>query len=144
MDIDCSMSIFELLRAIPVPDKTATSAGNALFTDIFLLLGFPSVLQSDCGGEWPNALLHRLTKLLSIKQVFTSGFHPCLNGVTEHTHRFLNASLGIYCERQQEKWEEYLQPAVYAHNTSPKEEKNNKWNRNLRNSKCERRSDRSK
>ena len=106
------------LRAIPVPDKTATIAANALFNDIFLLLGFPSVLQSDRGGELMNALLHRITQLLSIQHVFTSGFRPRLNGATERTHRFLNASLGIYCEHQQEKWEEYLQPAVYAHNTS--------------------------
>ena len=28
-----------------------------------------------------------------------------LDGATEHTHRFLNAALGIYCERQQETWE---------------------------------------
>ena len=107
------------LRAIPVPDKTATTAANALFNDIFLLLGFPSVLQNDRGGEWLNALLHRITQLLSIRQVFTLGFRPCLKCATECTHRFLNAALGIYCEHQQEKWEEYLQSAVYAHNTSP-------------------------
>ena len=70
-------------------------------------------------GEWLNALLHRITQLLSIRQVFTSGFRPHLNGATERTHRFLNAALGIYCEHQQEKWEEYLQSAVYAHNNSP-------------------------
>ena len=107
------------LRAIPVPDKTATTAANALFNDVFLLLGFSSVLQSDRRGEWLNALLHRITQLLSIRHVFTSGFYPRLNGATECTHRFLNAALGIYCERQQEKWEEYLQSTVYAHNTSP-------------------------
>ena len=111
------------LRAIPVPDKTATTAANALFTDIFLLLGFPSVFMLVNGlikfFLKSELLLHRLTKLFSIKLVFTSGFCPRLNGVTEHTHRFLNASLGIYCEQQQEKWEEYLQPAVFAYNTSP-------------------------
>ena len=107
------------LRAIPVLDKTATTAANALFNDAFLLLGFSSVLQSDCGGEWLNALLHHIIQLLSIRHVFTSGFRPCLNGATERTHRFLNAALGIYCDHQQEKWEEYLQSAVYAHNTSP-------------------------
>ena len=66
-----------------MPDKTATTAANALFNDIFLLLGFPSVLQSDRGGEWLNALLHRITQLLSIRHVFTSGFRPHLNGATE-------------------------------------------------------------
>ena len=42
-----------------------------------------------------------------------------MNGATERTHRYLNAALGIYCEKHQEKWGGYLQPAVYAHNTSP-------------------------
>ena len=107
------------LRAIPVPDKTATTAAKALFNDVFLLLGFPSVLQSDRGGEFLNALLHQLTKLLSIKQVFTPGFRPCLNGATERTHCFLNSALGIYCEHHQEQWEDYLQSAVYAHNVAP-------------------------
>ena len=69
------------LRAIPVPDKTATTAANALFNDIFLLSGFPSVLQSDHGGEWLNALLHRITQQLSIRHVFTSGFVPVLMGL---------------------------------------------------------------
>ena len=106
-------------RAIPVPDKTATTAAYALVNDVFLSTGFPSVLQSDRGGEWLNALLHRITKLLSVKHAFTSGFQPRLNGATERTHCFLNTALGIFCEKQQEKWEQFLQPAVYAHNVSP-------------------------
>ena len=119
MDFDCTLSISNYLRAIPVPDKTATTAAKAIFNDVFLLLGFPSVLQSDRGGEFLNALLHRLTKLLSVKQVFTSGFRPRLNGATERTHRFLNAALDIYCEHYQEQWEVFLQPVVYAHNVTP-------------------------
>ena len=107
------------LRAIPFPDKTATTAANVLFHDVFLQLGLPSVLQIDRGGEFLNALLHRITQLLSIKQIFTSGFRPRLNGVTECSHRFLNSALGIFCEHQQEKWEQFLQPAVYSHNVSP-------------------------
>ena len=44
------------LCAIPVPDKTATTAAHALFNNVFLQLGFPTVLQSDHGGEFLNAL----------------------------------------------------------------------------------------
>ena len=63
--------------------------------------------------------MHRLTSLLSIQHVFTSGYRLRLNGATERVHRFLNAAMGIYCEHSQSRWEEFLQPAVYAHNTSP-------------------------
>ena len=104
------------LWAILVPDKTATTAAKAIFNDVFMLFGFSSVLESNQGGEFLNALLHRLTKLLSIKQEFTSGFHLHLYGATECTHRFLNSALGIY---HQEQWEEYLQSTVYAHNAAP-------------------------
>ena len=76
-------------------------------------------MQSDHGGEFLDALLHRITQLLLIKQVFTSGFHPHLNGATEQSHQFLNSTLGIFCEHEQEKWEQLLQPAVYSHNASP-------------------------
>ena len=48
----CSFSNY--LRGIPVPDKTAPTAAQALFQDM-LLFGFPTVLQSDRGGEWMNA-----------------------------------------------------------------------------------------
>ena len=107
-----------LYRVILVPEKTATTAANLLFHEVFLQLGFPSVLQSDCGGEFLNAFLNRITQLLSIKQIFTSGFRPHLNGATECSHRFLNSALGVFCEHQQEKWEQVLQPAVYSHNVS--------------------------
>ena len=116
MDIS-NITDFFFFRAIPVPDKTATTAAYVSVNDVFLSTGCPSVLQT--GGEWLNALLHRITKLLSVKHVLTSGFQPCLSGAIEHTHHFFNMALGIFCEKQEKKWEQFLQPAVYAHNVSP-------------------------
>ena len=40
--------------------------------------------------EWTSAQTCYLA--FSIKQVFTSGFRPRMNGATERTHRFLNAT----------------------------------------------------
>ena len=28
-------------------------------------------------------------------------------------------ALGIFCEKKQDDWKDFLQPAVYAHNTAP-------------------------
>ena len=113
----CPYSNF--LRAIPVSDKRATTAARALYDHVFLEYGFPAVLQSDQGGEWVNSVLQELTNLLSIEHVFTTSYRPRLNGSTERVHRWLNSALGIYCEKNQQLWEEFLQPATYAHNTSP-------------------------
>ena len=57
--------------------------------------------------------------MLSIEHVFTTSYRPSLNGSTERVHRWLNSALGIYCEQNHQLWEEFLQPATCAHNTSP-------------------------
>ena len=64
-------------------------------------------------------MLKELTTLLSKELVFTTSDLPRLNGSTERVHRLLNSALGIYCEKIQQLWEDFLQPATYAHNTSP-------------------------
>ena len=113
----CPYSNF--LRAIPVSDKRATTVARALYDHVFLEYGFPAVLQSDQGGEWVNSVLQELTNVLSIEHVFTTSYRPRLNGSTERGHRWLNSALGIYCEKNQQLWNDFLQPATYAHNTSP-------------------------
>ena len=113
----CPYSNF--LVAIPVPDKRATTAARALFDHVFLQYGFPAELLSDRGGEWTNAVVFQLTKLLSIDHVFTTSYRPRLNGATERVHRWLNSAIAIYCDELQTNWQDFLQPAVYTHNVSP-------------------------
>lgn len=90
-----------------------------MYNHVFLEFGFPAVLRSDQGGKWTNAVLKELITLLSIGHVFATSYCPCLNGSTERVHRCLNSALGIYCGKNQQLWEDFLQPATYAHNTSP-------------------------
>ena len=71
------------LIPVPIPDKTTTMAAQVSSDHVFLKFGFPAVLQSDRGGKFLNAVLHRITKLLSIKHIFTSSYRPRLNDATE-------------------------------------------------------------
>jgi len=107
------------LIAVTTPDRSATTAARALFDNVFLKLYFPTTLLSDRGGEFLNAVLREISNLLSIKQVFTSSYRARANGTTERVHRFLNCALAIFVFKWQKQWEDYLQPAVYSHNTSP-------------------------
>ena len=50
--------------------------------------------------------------------MFTSSYRPRANGATERVHRFMNSALAIFASKWQKQWEDYLQPAVYSHNTS--------------------------
>ena len=57
--------------------------------------------MSDRGGEWLNAVLDRVLKLLSIEHILTTNYRPGLNGATERTHRYLNSASDIYFEKYQ-------------------------------------------
>ena len=104
--------------AIPTTDRSATTAARALFDNVFLKLDFPYTLLSDHGGEFLNAVLREVSNLLSIKQVFTSSYRTRANGSTERVHHFLKSALAIFASRWQKHRENYLQPAMYSHNTS--------------------------
>ena len=112
----CLFSNF--LISVPVPDKTATTAARALLDNVFCKFEFSTVIQSDRGSEFLNAVLSQITKLLKLKHVFTMPYRPRLNRCTEHTHRWLNSTLAI-CDKYQHKWENYLQGATYSHSISP-------------------------
>ena len=112
----CPFSHF--LVAIPTADRSATTAARTLFDNVFLTLDFPSTLLSDREGEFLNAVLREVSRLLSIKKVFTSSYRPRANGATERVRRFMNSALAIFASKWQKQWEDYLQPAVYSHNSS--------------------------
>ena len=76
LTVVCPFSNF-LIR-VPLPDKTATTVSRILLNHIFYKFGFPEVIQSDRGTEFPNAILFRITKLLSIKHVFTTSYRPII------------------------------------------------------------------
>ena len=81
--------------------RSATTAARALFDNVFLKLDFPSTLLSDRGGEFLNDVLREVSRLLSIKQVFTSSYRPRANGATERVHRFMNSALAIFASKRQ-------------------------------------------
>ena len=75
----CPCSHF--LMAIPTADRSATPAARTLIDNVFLELGLPSTLLGQRSGEFLNAVLREVSRLLSIKQVFTSSCRPRANRV---------------------------------------------------------------
>lgn len=66
----------------PIHDKQAITVGKALF-DLFCLIGFPRILQSDNGAEFVNSLLATMTTQLGVNHCLLTPYHPCGNGVAE-------------------------------------------------------------
>jgi ribosomal protein L21E len=76
----CVCTRFCILR--PLTDKKSDTVLRALI-DLFCLLGVPSVLSSDNGGEFSNTLSSDLSKSLGYDHRKITPLHASANGVSE-------------------------------------------------------------
>jgi hypothetical protein len=68
----------------PLKDTTAENVAKELW-DIFSIIGFPKILQSDNGSEFVNETLRTLVKLTGIEHRFISPYNPRADGKVERS-----------------------------------------------------------
>ena len=78
---------------ILIPDKKATTVGRALSEKVLLNLAmFPTVLRSDNDPTFMNDLFAAMNRILNIRHVFGSTYHPQSQGQVENMHRTMTAT----------------------------------------------------
>ena len=80
-------------EAIPLTKATAESCARALVRNWIARFGRPDDITSDRGSQFTSHLWSHLNKLLGIKPLHTTAYHPQANGMVERLHRQLKASL---------------------------------------------------
>ena len=108
--------------AYPVPDKSAATVARILLEEFIPIYSCPSILISDQGTEYVNAVIEMLSAELNIHRIQTSAFHPASNGKCELSHKSLNNILAKSLDGQdQRNWDKHLPAALLAHRTSVSE-----------------------
>jgi hypothetical protein len=104
---------FVILRALP--NKSKLTIARRLW-EIFTLLGFPMILQSDRGGEFMNGLLTALTKLMGVDHRLITPYHPQANGVAEVHVRISKVTLFKMAGSNLANFDLYLPAVQFAMN----------------------------
>lgn len=112
---ECTLTKFAIF--VPTFDATALSAARALVEHIILKINIPSRLISDNAQAFLSDTMKEITKLLKIKHVLTSPYHPQANAV-ERVHKTLGAYLRAFCASEPDRWHELLSYAAFAHNNA--------------------------
>ena len=106
---------------IPTVDQRAETIARCLINEVYCRYGTPTRLSSDRGSDFRSELIRELHRTVQVKQLFTSGYHPKANGMVERFNATLKDMLLSLGAEFGEHWEESLQSATFAYNTSPHE-----------------------
>lgn len=108
----------KFLAAVPIPKQDAETVAKAFVTHVILKVGTPEKLLTDQGSNFLSDVFKNTCKLLRIKKLQTTAFHPESNGSLERSHRVLKEYLRHYIKEDQSNWDEWVPYAVYVYNTS--------------------------
>jgi len=89
-------------EAFPVKSTTAEETADVLYREIICRFGAPKAIHTDQGTAFRNRLITLLCKLLHIKHIYSSPFHPEGNAKVERTNRTLATILRMICSNQTE------------------------------------------
>lgn len=108
------------VEAFAIPDQSATTIARILVEEIFCRHGAPEHLLSDRGANFLSDLVQEVCRLLSIKKVNTSGYHPQSDGLVEKFNSTLSAMLSKVAETGKD-WDRHLPFVLFAYQTSVQE-----------------------
>ena len=106
---------------IPIRDKSAKTIADGLLRIFCDAASFPVVLRSDNAAEFVGDVVKHMNKVLSIKHITGSAYHPQSQGAVESMHKTLNQVVRGVIQDHPEDWEEALKFATFLLRSSPME-----------------------
>ena len=107
-------------EAIALPTTEAPRIAKELVA-VFARVGIPEEILTDQGTNFMSNLLEEVYRLLQIKRIRTSPYHPQTDGLVERFNGTLKAMLRKFVSKSQKDWDEYLPYLLFAYREVPQE-----------------------
>jgi len=104
--------------ATRISQQDAETVARAFVSKVILQYGTSSIVQTDQGANFVSELFKNTYKLLKIKKIQSTAFHPESQGSIERSRRVLAEYLRHHVMKDQTNWDEWVLFAAYAYNTS--------------------------
>ena len=106
--------------AVAMKSITAENVAEALL-DLFSRLGFPEEILSDMGTQFISDCMKEVERLLSMKHITTTPYHPQCNGLVEKFNGMLKTMLKRMCSDQPIQWHHYINVLLLAYREVPED-----------------------
>lgn len=105
-------------EAVPLKTLMAEETAQTFVREIVLRHGAPKRLLTDRGTNFTSDLFKATGKLLGIKKVQTTAFHPQCYGMIERIHRTLVDNVSCFVRRDGRDWDVWIPFALMAYRSS--------------------------
>lgn len=110
-----SCPLTKWVEAYAVPRITAQTTAHVFLTGILCRFGCMELTVSDDALNYCGTIMTELHKLLGIKHITTSSYHPESNGAVERANGSLIKAVKMYCAEKQSTWDLYLPYALFSY-----------------------------
>ena len=107
-------------EAAALKNITTTAVAEALVS-IFARVGVPEEILSDRGTQLTSDMMKEVGRLLSLKQLTTTPYHPQCNGLVERFNATLKSMLKRMCSERPQDWDRYIDALLFAYREAPQE-----------------------
>ena len=107
-------------EAVPLSNIETERVAEAL-VDIFCRVGLPREMLSDMGTQFTSGLMSKVSRLVSMKHLTTTPYHPICNGLVEKFNGTLKQMLRRLCHQKPKDWDKYINAALFAYREVPQE-----------------------
>ena len=81
------------VTAVPIKEVSAVNIAKTFINNWVYLYGPPKEILTDNGTQFASNIFKNISKLLNVKQLFTTPYHPECNGMIERFHKYLKERL---------------------------------------------------
>ena len=93
----------------------STEATAEALVSLYSRLGIPEEILSDMGSQFVSECMQEVSRLLSIRQMTTTPYHPMCNGLDANFNGTLKRMLKRLCSEQPKQWHRYIDASLFAY-----------------------------
>ena len=88
---------------------------------MFCHIGFPVEMLTDMGSQFTSTMMKEVCRLISLKQLTTTPYHPMSNGLVEKFNGTPKTMLKRLFAEYPHDWDKYLNAVLFAYREVPQE-----------------------
>ena len=108
----------KMVQTAPHRSITADAVAKAFCEAWVFKFGPPALLLFDNGGQFTSKFFQHVGKILEVRQLFTTAYHPQTNDQVERFNRTILAGLRRLCSERGRERDEFSAEVTFAYNNT--------------------------